>query len=206
MRSTSTCKLASRLRRSLILAAGLAGVAGLAGCRSNGPVVSDAPNPALRQLTIPANATPADEDRAALARFIGVWDFEGWSTTDTGHRQTSRGAAAATSEHEHFVLIEVRSTAGQLSGEAGRSAGSMLLAVEPGNGLTLSAWGDAAPAIRRLSGSVHGSGATFWFEEFSQGTSVAMKFETDDRWIAEVRKGGGEDSVIATYTFTRRAR
>src|SRR5690606_31063353 len=110
-------------------------------CRSDGPVVSDAPNPALRPLTLPANATLADEDRAALARFIGVWDFEGWSTTDAGQRQNARGTAAAASEHEHFVLVDVRSTAGQLSGEAGRSAGSMLLAVDPGSGLTLTAWG-----------------------------------------------------------------
>lgn len=204
MTAMPTREVARRVHRTLILAASIAAVAVLAGCRSGEPVVSDAPNPALRPLTVPANATLADEDRAALTRFIGVWDFEGWSMTDAGQRQNARGTAAAASEHGHFVLVEVRSTAGQLAGEAGRSAGSMLLAAEPGNGLTLTAWGDASPAIRRLTGSVHGNGCTFWFREPGLGTSVAMRFETDDRWIAEVRRGGA-DSVIATYSFTRRA-
>lgn len=200
----------SRLLRAVLLglmtASAMGAGLGLAGCRSRGPNVSDVPNLALRPLNVPAHATAADEDRAALSRFVGVWDFEGWSTDAEGQKQKSSGTAAAAIEHEHFVLFEVRSAVGTLSGQAGRSAGSMLLASEPGSGLALTAWGDAAPAVRRLTGHVHGNGSAFGFSEPGGRTSLVLTFETDDRWVAEVRDGRSGDPVIAKYTFTRRSR
>jgi hypothetical protein len=190
----------------LVLAAGLAGVVGLAGCQSDGPAVSNAPNPALRQLQSPSNATAADADRAALSRLVGVWNFEGWSRGSSGERHEASGTAAASIEHEHFVLFDIRSNVGPLSGRTGGTSGSMLFASEPDKGLTLTAWGYASPAIRRFSGTVHGNGSAFALKETGRGTSMTLTFETDDRWVAEVRDAGsGEQSVIARYTFTRRS-
>jgi len=191
---------------SLVLAAGFAGVVGLAGCQSGGPAVSDSTNPSLRQLQVPAQATAADADRVALARLVGVWNFEGWSRGADGERREASGTAAASVEHEHFVLFDIRSNVGPLSGRTGGTSGSMLFASEPGKGFTLTAWGYASPAIRRFSGTVHGNGSAFALQENGRGTSLTLTFETDDRWVAEVRDAAtGEQAAIARYTFTRRA-
>lgn len=206
MKLTATRSPRGGSRPVFILAAGLAGVVGITGCSSSGPAVSDVPNLALRPLQVPANATAADEDRAALGRLVGVWNFEGWSKDADGQRRTASGTAAAAIEHEHFVLLDIRSTVGELSGRAGSTTGSMLLASEPGTGLTLTAWGDAAPAVRRLSGTVHGNGSVIALREPGRGAMLTLTFETDDRWVAELHEAGAaRDSAVARYVFSRRS-
>lgn len=167
------------------------------------------PNPALRSIRVPPSASPADADRAALARFVGAWDFEGWSGHE-GRRTQGAGRAAAVIEDEHFVLLDLEATTGQLGGRTGRKSGSMILASEPGIGVTLTAWGDAAPSISRLAGRAHGNGAVFTLDEARTPAgrprlSMTITFETDDRWVAEIRERGRTSPPLARYTFTRAA-
>lgn len=180
----------------------------LGGCQT-APATSDQPvNPALRVITSPAGAAPADVQRAALARFVGTWNFEGWSSGDGTLRNRFDGRAAGTIENEHFVLLDLEATAGRLAGKAGRKSGSLFFASEPGIGLTLSAWGDASPSVSRFVGTALGGASVFRFREVRSASgsriALAIKFETDDRWSAELRDlNATGEPVIAYYTFTR---
>ncbi len=178
------------------------------GCQTNKPA-EHAANPALRQLNIAPDASSADADRAALARFIGVWNFEGWSADPGGKRSSASGHTAGTIEDEHFVLLDFQVTSGELTGRAGRKAGSMILASEPGIGATMTAWGDSGPSITRLVGRVEGNGSAFSFRESRtpegrRRVSLLFVFETDDSWTVEIRDDSvNGDPVVASYRFTR---
>lgn len=162
----------------------------------------------LMAIQLPAGSD-ADQRRATLARFIGVWTFQGSVLELDGSRRTVSGEAAAAIEEEHFVKIDLRATSGALAGYTGKKGGTMLLASEPDVGLTLTAWGDASPAITRMTGTQQNRGQQFLFEEVRTpaGRSrhqLAIGFETDHRWTAEIRdlsNPGGP--AAATYTFTR---
>ncbi|MCC6677421.1 MAG: hypothetical protein IT436_09775 [Phycisphaerales bacterium] len=175
-----------------------------AGSRAEHPV-----NPVLRPVNAPAGASQADIDRAALARFVGVWRFDGWSATPDGKRTSASGHAAGVIESEHFVLLDLKTTSGQMGGRAGRKSGSMIFASEPGIGATLTAWGDAAPSITRLVGRVEGTGSAFWFSEAKTPKdrhrhTMLITFETDNAWLAEIRDDtAGGSPVVASYRFTR---
>jgi hypothetical protein len=183
-----------------------------AGCRSGGDggeAAAEHPeNPALRTLACPEGAASADANRAALARFVGVWNFEGWSSDGSAHVPAT-GRAAGVVENQHFVLLDLQATAGKVGQPPARKAGSMLLASEPDIGVTLTAWGDASPQIRRLVGRCEGKGSAFVLNEVRHGQdgrdlSMTIVFETDDRWTAEFRDTAMEGKpVVARYTFTR---
>jgi hypothetical protein len=179
------------------------------GCQTNSDTSEYAPNSALRRIESPPGATETDSDRAALARFIGVWNFEGQSLVDGSLKPMTSGRAAASIEDVHFVLLDLEATAGELSGRAGRKSGSMVFASEPGIGLTLTAWGDASPSITRLVGGVEGDGSRFNFNEMKTPPglprhSITITFETDDRWVAEFRNVAASGRpVVARYQFTR---
>ncbi len=197
----------------VVVAIGACAAAGLtAGCRCGESTAEHASNPALRRIETPANASPADADRAALARFVGTWAFDGWATGRDGEHTTSSGRAAGVIEDEHFVMIDLQATSGQMGGRAGRTSGSMLLASEPGIGLTLTAWGDASPSICRSVGRVEGNASAFTFREArnaggSRGVRLTITFQTDDRWIAEISDATADaHPVVARYEFTRSAR
>ncbi len=182
----------------------------LAGCSGQKDLSSGQErNPALRRMETPPGGTQADADRAALARFVGVWTFEGWSTDTGGVRTPASGDAAAVIENEHFVKIDVVATSGKLGGRAGRKGGSLLLASEPGVGVTLTSWGDASPSISRLIGRSEGEGSQFTFQEARtpegvRAVSLKVTFETDDRWLAQVSDASTPNGpVVASYTFTR---
>ena len=199
-------RAASRAPACLIIASVLA-----TGCQSQSAPADRPANMALKRIDTPAGATQADADRAALARFIGAWNFDGWSAPPgSAHSQVS-GRAAATIEREHFVLIDLQATSGELAGATGRRAGSMLLASEPGIGATLTAWGDACPSISRLVGQVKGNGSVFSFHEVTTPAgrhrhSLVITFETDDRWTAEIRDiSVSGDPLLCSYQFTRAA-
>jgi hypothetical protein len=199
---------AARLGRAMSFGLGAVVIVG-AGCKSASTGEEYAHNPALRRITPPEGATPADADRAALARFVGAWNFEGWSSDQGSARVSATGRAAATIENQHFVLLDLETTGGELGGRAGRKSGSMLLASEPGIGATLTAWGDAAPSISRLVGRVEGNGAAFVFDEVKAPSgkhrhAMVITFQTDDKWSAEIRDvTAGERQVVARYEFTR---
>src|SRR5690606_31871573 len=99
----------------------------------------------------------------------------------------------------------------QLAGRAGRKSGSMIFASEPGVGPTMTAWGDASPAISRFQGRVEGNGSAFSFTEVKTAVgqrrhSVTIVFQTDDAWTAEIRDLTASGSpVVAKYRFTRAA-
>lgn len=192
-----------------VLAPFFAGCVALAGCQSSPKVADNAVNPSLSRLNVPEGAAPIDADRAALARFVGVWRFEGVLVNANKEQTTVQGSAAGTIEKEHFVLLELAPSSGQLGGRAMRSAGSMLFAAEPGVGLTITAWGDAAPAVSRMTGTTSLKGGVFSFTELRTPTNAArlglsITFETDDRFVASISdlsKPGRP--FLARYTFTR---
>lgn len=181
----------------------------LAGCQSSSaPAAHFAANPALSPIQVPPGGSSCDADRAALARFVGVWNFDGWANSG-GARTTASGKAAATIENQHFVLIDLQTTSGTVGARAGTKSGSMLLASEPGIGLTLTAWGDASPSMSRAIGRAEGNASAFMFEEARTPAgmhrlSITMTFETNDRWVASIHdlSVGGQPRV-AQYTFTR---
>lgn len=184
----------------------LIGSAALCGCANTPPRVGDAPNASLRALEIESGAPQSDADRMKLARFIGVWSFRGTVTDEGGGTREVAGTAAGVLENSHFVLLDVEATQGAFAGETGRKSGSMLFGSEPGKGLTLTAWGDGAPDVRRLIGATNADGSAFEFRAMhgqKQGAGVSMRivFETDDRWTATLTRHSGP--ARASYVFNR---
>ncbi len=191
--------------------AGLAATLSLtSGCSSETRATPTDPHRALRPIVTIAGASAADRDRAALARFVGDWKFEGFAQNGV-ERTPGSGQAAATIEREHFVLLDLQAAEGQLSGRAGRKSGSMIFASEPGIGLTLTAWGDASPTITRMVGSIEGNASRFTFKEMPTAPglhrhTMMFDFVTDDRWIAEIRDESERNSpIVARYEFVRAA-
>lgn len=200
------------LRRSLSTGTIAAAVMACGGCQSmsaSDSAPQQAANPPLRRLEIPKDATPIDADRAALSRFVGVWDFSGWATAPDGSHTPGSGRAAAAIENQHFLLIDVQAASGQTAGRAGHKGGSMLFASEPRMGLTLTAWGDASPSLTRLTGHCEGSCSKFVFNEVnspsdSRTLALTISFQSDDRWVADVRDNAASGHpVVASYVFTR---
>lgn len=187
----------------------------LLGCQSQhhaGEAVASAPPSSLRAIQAPTGGTRADAERAMLARFVGVWSFDGWVTGADGARGSVAGTGAAVIENQHFVKLDMKVTEGSMGGRSGRKAGSLLFASEPGVGLTLTAWGDASPAMSRCTGIVEGAGSVFTFTEVRTPSgagrvSLNTRFTSDDRWVADVRDlSAAGDPLIASYTFTRAPR
>jgi hypothetical protein len=195
---------AARCAVCLLAAGGL-----MLGCQSQKPDAVHAVNPSLTHIETAPGATKADADRAALARFVGVWNFNGWCTTGEGARREAAGQAAGTIENTHFVLLDLQATSGELSGNAGRKSGSMLFASEPDVGPTLTAWGDANASLSRFVGDVQGHRSAFMFEEVKTPAgrhrhSIAIVFQTDDAWTAEIRDSSAAGTpLLARYEFTR---
>lgn len=176
----------------------------MSGCASTPPRVTDGSNPALRAIESPSGASQLDSDRIKLARFIGVWSFQGTVAGEGGSTRAVAGTAAGVLENGHFVLLDVQATNGEFAGGSGRKSGSLLLGGEPGKGLSVTAWGDGAPEVRRLVGATNADGSVFEFREVHGGSArvtLRMVFETDDRWVATITRGN--DSARAVYTFTR---
>lgn len=192
-----------------IVAAGLVICACTCGCASGPPHADDRANPSLRTLQPPASGGQANIERATLARLVGAWTFTGSVSRPEGGSGTVAGRAAGVIEHEHFVLLDIAATEGQLAGRSGRLFGSLLFASEPGIGLTVTAWGDANPWVTRLVGDVNPDGSRFVFDDESVPSSdldvaLSIVFETDDRFVVEVRDTDRAGSpALATYVFTR---
>lgn len=182
------------------------GSAVFCGCAGTPPRVGDAPNASLRALEIESGAPQSDADRMKLTRFIGVWSFRGTVTDEGGGTREVAGTAAGVLEDSHFVLLDVEATQGAFAGETGRKSGSMLFASEPGKGLTVTAWGDGAPAVRRLIGATNSDGSVYEFramhgQKHGAGVGMRIVFETDDRWTATLTRHSGP--ARASYVFTR---
>ena len=185
--------------------------AALAGCATSPGGAAPAVRPAqVRSLNLDAYQDPAERDRAALVRFVGAWDYDGWYDPPDQPRRQAAGIAAGTIEHRHFVLLDSAEVA-QQGGIADFQAGSMLLSSEPGIGLMLTAWSGQAPAVHRCRGTVEAEGSRFVFDEFrpirtQDRLRMIVRFETDDRWVIDFyRRTGGKDVLAASYTFTRSA-
>lgn len=180
----------------------------LVGCNTTPTSGTGVRPPRVRALDTSGLADPVDRDRLALSRFVGAWDFEGWYDPPGESRRTTEGRAAATIEHNHFIMLDTARAVEQAD-DVEYSVGSMLLSVEPGIGLMATAWSSDTPAIHRLGGSVEAGGSRFVFKEFRtvggrDRVRAVMRFETDDRWVLEFsRKSSGQDVIAASYTFTR---
>lgn len=152
------------------------------------------------------SASRADSDRALLTKLVGDWQFEGaWSGAD-GKSNTVKGRAAGVLVNNFFVLLDVQSTEGQLAGRTTREDGSMLFAAEPGMGLTVTAWGDAAPSVTRLVGSSRDNGNVFNFlpaDGTGNAVALVIRFDGPDRFTTQLNPGAALSS--ASYTFTRAA-
>lgn len=207
--SLTTNLFRSTSSRAAVIGTAALGLASLWGCQCQPSACAHPANPALHRLEIPVGATAADADRAALSRFVGVWTFDGWSVATGGDRKPCAGKAAAAIEDEHFVLIDLQTTSGQVGVHSEHKSGSLMLGSEPGIGVTLTAWGSASPSISRFAGSAAGDGSFFCFREARTAADtrrlrVCIWFETDDRWTAQVRDGSASDHpLIAEYKFTR---
>ncbi|MBX3317031.1 MAG: hypothetical protein KF902_09250 [Phycisphaeraceae bacterium] len=182
----------------------LVGSALLGGCHGTPARVKDSPNASLRPIDVAPDAPKSDADRSKLARLIGVWSFRGTVTDDSDSTREVTGTAAGVLENSHFVLLDVQATQGEFAGTAGRKSGSMLFGSEPGKGLTVTAWGDAGPEIRRLIGATNADGSVFEFrvmQGHGRGAGISMRivFETDDRWSVTISRG----TASASYVFSR---
>ena len=190
--------------RNLIPAALAAAALSVFGCQSN-PSNTDAGEPAAQPSS---NQSRADTDREALAHLVGVWNFRGWSTLNGQHHDAS-GRAAASIENKYFILMDIQASSGDFAGGATRKSGSFLFASEPGMGLTLTAWGDASPSIRRLMGQSNNSGGELSYKELQppedlRRIALTITFQGSDRWTAEVRDSSAAGRpLVASYTFTR---
>ncbi|MBS0196744.1 MAG: hypothetical protein JSR77_08300 [Planctomycetes bacterium] len=198
----------ARLRTGIAVAGLAATLLPAPGCGSQPRTAAPDAHRALRPIVTIAGASAADKDRAALARFVGDWKFEGFAMNGSDRAKGS-GRAAASIEREHFVLLDLQAAEGQLSGHAAKKSGSMIFASEPAIGLTLTAWGDASPAMTRMVGEVDANASHFTFNEMRTAPGVhrhtiSFDFETDDRWIAEIRDESERNTpVVARYEFTR---
>ncbi|MCC6321475.1 MAG: hypothetical protein IT438_08600 [Phycisphaerales bacterium] len=141
-----------------------------------------------------------------LARFVGDWSFEGHASAADGEAAKATGRAAGVIENEHFVLIDLRVESGRFGARGERKGGSLLLASEPGIGLTMTGWGGSSPSIVRLVGRAEGSGSRFSFDEVKSSgarrVNLSFEFEADDRFVATIRDATNS-SVLGSYTFTR---
>jgi hypothetical protein len=84
----------------------------------------------------------------------------------------------------------------------------MLFASEPGMGMTLTAWCETSPSLRRLTGRVNAGGTLTYTEarapDHVHRIELNITFENDDRWTAELRDAGAAGRpIVAAYTFTR---
>lgn len=180
-----------------------------AGCQSGQTAAEHPANPALRRIETPPNASQADVERAALARFVGTWDFKGWSGAPGAERSQVAGRAAGVIENGHFIMMDMQVTSGQLAGRTGRKSGTMLLASEPGLGLTLTAWGDASPSISRSTGKAEGNASAFSFRESrtpkgAGSMTLTITFQSDDHWVAEIGDAASDGNrSVARYEFSR---
>lgn len=190
-------------RSMLCVALGCAVVGLSTGCQSDASSRDQKENAAM-------TASSAEADRATLARFVGVWTFEGWTKGSDGVQHAANGHGAGAIEKGHFVLLEVQTTAGEFGGRTGERSGSMLFASEPGIGVTLTAWGDSSASVSRLVGTVNNSGVFAFNEVTTPGdrprASLVITFESNDRWIAEIRDvTAARTPMTARYQFTRKA-
>ncbi len=169
-----------------------------AGCQTSGPAAN---------ATSPAAVSAADSDRAALAKLVGAWDFDGWWKAAGQPENKVQGRAAATLENKYFLLMDVQTAPGSTGGRLGGKSGSFLFASEPGIGLTVTAWGDASPSITRLVGHASSGGTVLTFAPAhtqDRNVRLVIRIESDTRWTAEVTNPAAEgDGALASYTFTR---
>lgn len=181
----------------------------LAACSAVRQTAVTAAKPAqVRPLDYAGNTDPLDRDRLALSRFVGAWDFEGWYQAPDLSRRETKGLAAGMIENRYFLLLDTARRVKQSASEE-FLRGSMLLSVEPGIGLMLTAWGDQSPAVHRLRGQVQADGSLFVFDEVrppkdKDCLKMVLHFDSDDRWIADFyRVSGGTESLAASYLFLR---
>jgi hypothetical protein len=146
-----------------------------------------------------------DADRALLAKFVGAWEYEGWSIPEGETRRSSKGIASGVVEHAHFVLFD---TLGEVEqGDDARAIkGSILFSVEPGVGLMLTSWSDDSTSVHRFDGDIENDGMRFVFLSYQPlwgpGSKVKLviEFASRDQWTATFHRNG---AVVAEYTFSR---
>ncbi|MGH7242030.1 MAG: hypothetical protein ACREJD_01260 [Phycisphaerales bacterium] len=180
--------------RACIAAIVAAGSLGLGGCQTGSPACCAADS----SYTV----ARADADRALLGKLVGDWRFEGSWSENGGATNNVTGRAAGVLVNNYFVMMDVQTTSGQLSGRTSRDEGSILFATEPGMGMTISAWGDASPAITRLIGRAENGGSVLEYRAANSAgsaASVVVRFENENRLTIDLTGPKGS----ATYRFSR---
>ncbi len=160
-----------------------------------------APAPVPITATPPANTagmTNADRDRLALAKFARNWRVNGWETID-GQRRPVSGTGVGVVENAFFLRLDMQVT-DQQSGQINR--GNVVLAADPGRGLTLNSRFDTSPSPAAYAGSVSADGMTFTLDEIGGGRRITMRFLSLDEFVAEVTGGAGVSGLSASFNFS----
>ncbi len=151
--------------------------------------------------TPPANSTGmtnADRDRLALAKFARNWRVNGWETID-GQRRPVSGTGVGVVENAFFLRLDMQVT-DQQTGQINR--GNVVLAADPGRGLTLNSRFDTSPSPAAYAGSVSADGMTFTLDEIGGGRRITMRFLSLDEFVAEVTGGAGVSGLSASFNFS----
>ena len=160
-----------------------------------------APAPVPITAAPPANTagmTNADRDRLALAKFARNWRVNGWETID-GQRRPVSGTGVGVVENAFFLRLDMQVT-DQQTGQINR--GNVVLAADPGRGLTLNSRFDTSPSPAAYAGSVSADGMTFTLDEIGGGRRITMRFLSLDEFVAEVTGGAGVSGLSASFNFS----
>ncbi len=181
--------------------------------RAQGNVVIAPPvqQPAPVTATPPPANTPgftsADRDRTALAKFARTWRIVGWETVD-GQRRVVSGTAVGTVENAFFVRLAMNMT-DEMTGRI--NSGSIILASEPGRGITLNSRFDTSPSPAAYTGSVSADGSVLTLDEVGapgddsgSRRRIVMRFLAPDSFVADVtERRDGQSTPMASFNFSQ---
>lgn len=162
--------------------------------------------PPPAQVNVP-QAQPmsqADRDRLALARFARSWRVTGWQTVD-GQRRFVNGNAAGSVDNMFFVRLDMS----MFDEQSGRmNTGNVILASEPGRGITMNSRFDTSPSPSSYAGTVSADGTLFTLDEIAPnwgntGRRIVIRFLSGDQFVADVtERSGGQAVQTSSLTFS----
>lgn len=157
--------------------------------------------------TPPAQYTPTDHERVALAKLAGNWQATGWSHVMGSGRHEVTGTAVGIVENSYYVTVDLTLVVDEVTGET--NTGTLMFASEPGRGLTMSSRFSTSPSPSRYTGHASSDGNAFTLEEMTAQADgmrrrVNIRFLTRDQWVADITDLNANNRVVSSFTFTRR--